>query len=205
MTINEFKDHDAETPDINFLRILFCSLYYLGSHPTHSTNFGISFTSFLSQLSSISKVTYLNISIVVKEYIIRFDISVDNMSRVQVFQSHKHFIDYILNYLFCKNVEETSFKNISQTTSIHVFNENPVAILKEIAVMVSHNIVWITHWHECYLITNRLHRFVCLSTNKFKCVIFLVNFLLYQINFPIPSRTNCFHDVIIVCRVIFLE
>ena len=62
---------------------------------------------------------------------------------VHVIESFKAFVDYILNYVLCESLIESSLQNICEAARIEIFNEDPETVLEIVSIMVFDNILMI--------------------------------------------------------------
>jgi hypothetical protein len=75
---------------------------------------------------------------------------------MEVFQSFETFVDDILDDIFCKGLIVASFEYIREATRIHVFDENPEAVLEIITIVILHNVTMIANRHQSDFIPNGL-------------------------------------------------
>lgn len=88
LTLNHLDGHDTETPNVDLGTVLFAR-DDLGSHPVRGSDHGRSLCGGLAQLSAKTKVGELDASVEREKDVIRLDITVNDVLRVQVLEAEE--------------------------------------------------------------------------------------------------------------------
>jgi hypothetical protein len=73
---------------------------------------------------------------------------------MKIFEGFKTLINNVLYNILREGLVISSFENISEAASIHIFNEYPESILEIISIVVLYNVVMIANRHQCYFISD---------------------------------------------------
>lgn len=70
------------------------------------------------------------------------------MPLVKVLKCFKSFNNYEEDNALSEILVETGFKEVGEAPCVHIFDENPKPVLKEVPVVVPHNVRMIAYRHE---------------------------------------------------------
>lgn len=73
---------------------------------------------------------------------------------MQILESIQGFMNDKLHNIFSKSLIVACLQDIGEAASIHIFDENPEAVLEIISIMVFYNVLMITYGHQSYFISD---------------------------------------------------
>lgn len=147
-TRRQLHNEYAERPHVHLVVVALFTFYHFGCHPAHSTHFASAIHVIFCQLSCIPKISQLNFTCLRHQDIVRLDVSVQNVTIVQISQSLQHLIANVFTELLAVFTVYL-LKHRGQSATIHKLQEYPEAALEvKTLVALYHAIVLLAHQHD---------------------------------------------------------
>ena len=205
LAIGKFQSEDSETPNVYFLIVLSLASDQLWGHPAYSSYLTGSSCSLLCQLSCVTEISKLQVSLLVDEDVIGLDISMDNVFGVKIGKSLESLVKNVRAHSF-RDISLSLFDNWCEASSIHELKENPKSLSVVVSLEASNYIlVVLTHLHDSKFVLNNLSLFLVLRFYEFEGTLRAIILLLYKEDSSESSISNLLNNFVELRRVILKE
>ena len=132
LTDNQSVDYDSDRPDVDLVRVTLLALEHFWGDIVRSTADGTLALSIELELGGETKITDLNLHLVVKEEITEFEISMDDAMTMQVLDGSANLVDIALDFKLVQTL--TSSQKLIKGLVLAEFKEDVdvLSILKEV-------------------------------------------------------------------------
>lgn len=149
-SLAELYQDDSQGPNVDTFGVVFFFDEF-GGHPGWCASDFLRRRFFFGELECIAKVSYFDISVLIDEDIITFEVSMDLPPAVDGAESFEDFPDDVGDDPFV-DVFAVALDELVEGPPIHILDEHKKCLLVVVGKVMLDDIVRLAHVHYCYLL-----------------------------------------------------
>lgn len=159
----------------------------------------------MSQLGCVSEVCQLDCTLRVDQNVVRLDISVEDVLRVEEGEALEGLVKDIGADVL-RNVASAFLNHWSEAAPVHELKENPQARLEvESLKALNHSVAFCTHVHYTKFVSDDLSFLDVLRFDELEGTLLSIALALAEENSSETTISNLFNDVVVLRWIFFVE